>query len=59
MAAITPPSFPLPTGMKRIVFLPASCNERAHGTPMFAIPTPDVCRSLQVVQPQHLYVGNP
>src|SRR5271165_5750228 len=24
------------------------CNERAHGPPMFAIPTPDVCRSLQV-----------
>ena len=26
----------------------ASCNQRAHGPPMFAIPTPDVCRSLQV-----------
>src|SRR5271165_538153 len=25
------------------------CNERAHGPPMFAIPTPDVCRSLHVV----------
>ena len=25
----------------------ASCNQRAHGPPMFAIPTPDVCRSLQ------------
>src|SRR5271165_2603013 len=24
------------------------CNERAHGPPMFAIPTPDVCRSLHV-----------
>src|SRR5208283_6094905 len=24
------------------------CNERAHGPPMFAIPTPDVCRSLQI-----------
>ena len=27
----------------------ASCNQRAHGPPMFAIPTPDVCRSLQVM----------
>src|SRR5208283_110928 len=27
------------------------CNERAHGPPMFAIPTPDVCRSLQVATP--------
>ena len=26
----------------------ASCNQRAHGPPMFAIPTPDVCRSLQL-----------
>jgi hypothetical protein len=25
-----------------------SCNERVHGPPMFAIPTPDVCRSLQL-----------
>jgi hypothetical protein len=25
-----------------------NCNERAHGPPMFAIPTPDVCRSLQI-----------
>jgi len=24
----------------------ASCNQRAHDPPMFAIPTPDVCRSL-------------
>src|SRR5208283_1986672 len=27
------------------------CNERAHGPPMFAIPTPDVCRSLQLQLP--------
>jgi len=29
----------------------ASCNQRAHGPPMFAIPTADVCRSLQVPAP--------
>ena len=27
----------------------ASCNQRAHDPPMFAIPTADVCRSLQVI----------
>jgi hypothetical protein len=25
--------------------MPVSCNERAHGPPMSAIPTPDVCRA--------------
>src|ERR1700731_3998163 len=29
----------------------ASCNQRAHDPPMFAIPTPDVCRSLQISTP--------
>jgi hypothetical protein len=27
----------------------SGCNQRAHGSPMFAIPTADVCRSLQVL----------
>src|SRR5271157_1455894 len=32
----------------------ASCNQRAHGPPMFAIPTPDVCRSLQLAGRLHI-----
>jgi hypothetical protein len=27
----------------------SGCNQRAHGSPMFAIPTADVCRSLHVL----------
>src|SRR5271167_4809990 len=28
----------------------ASCNQRAHGPPMFAIPGTDVCRSLHLLR---------
>lgn len=32
---------------QRVVFIPVSCNEHAHGQPMFAIMGADVFRSLQ------------
>ena len=32
-----------------------SCNQRAHGPPMFAIPAADVCRSLQLDNGQGIY----